>query len=264
MSYQLIAVGHSDVGRQRQNNEDSFLMLNHHQLWVVADGMGGHAAGQIASQIAVDEIAHFLTSSIYEPNFRWPFEHELHLSIQENALSNAIRTANLRIYNRSLKDPKCFGMGTTVITALYAQGNLWLASVGDSRCYCYRDQKLQQLTIDHSLYNHLVHQLKMSPQEAREKAGSNVIIRAVGLEDDVLVDVQHLAVQDHDLYLLCSDGLTDLVDHHQIIQTIEQYKHALDILVQTLINLANYAGGNDNITVIVIQVRADATPPVLR
>ena len=264
MSYRMIAVGHSDVGRQRQNNEDSFVVLNQNHLWILADGMGGHAAGQIASQLAVDEIVRFLTQTIYEPNFRWPFEHDVRLNIEENALIHSIRTANVRIYNRSLKDPKCFGMGTTVIAAMYAQGRLWLASVGDSRCYRFRDHRLQQLTVDHSLYNHLVHQLKMTPHEAREKAGSNVIIRAVGLEDDVLVDVQHTVVQDRDLYILCSDGLTDLVSEQQIIHSVQQYRHQLDLLVQYLIDLANQAGGTDNITVIAIETLANHTPPVTR
>ena len=264
MSHRIIAAGHSDVGRQRQANEDAFRLVNTHRLWILADGMGGHAAGQIASQIAVDEIAQFIAHSINHPQFRWPFEQNLNQSFEENALMNAVRVANVRIYNRSLKDPKCLGMGTTVVVAMIsAHHELVIASVGDSRCYRYRRGSLNQLTVDHSLLNHLIYNLKLSPEEAREKAGSNVIVKAVGLEDDVEVDLIGSTLYDGDLFLMCSDGLSDLVDDRVIAETIQQYPNRLDQMVHRLIELANQGGGTDNITVIAFQVHEEENTPSL-
>ena len=258
MSYHFIAAGGSHVGCQRQVNEDAFLVLNDHQLCILADGMGGHAAGQLASQMAVEEVSRFMTDTLKSNQFVWPFEQSPQKSYEENALMNATRVANVRIYNQALRDPQCSGMGTTlVVSQMSSQGELVIASVGDSRCYLYRNQQLLQITRDHSLLNHLIYQLNMSPEEAHQKAGKNVIVKAVGLEDDVEVDTFRTQVQPQDLYLMCSDGLTDLVDESQIVHILNQYGHNLNFAIQYLIELANEGGGTDNITIILLQVQAN-------
>ena len=258
MAYRFIAAGGSHVGRQRKVNEDAFLVLNQHQLCILADGMGGHAAGQLASQMAVEEVSRFMVDTLQSPQFVWPFDQDPQKIYEENALINATRVANVRIYNRALKDPQCSGMGTTLVaTKMASNGELIIASVGDSRCYIYRNNQLSQLTRDHSLLNHLIYQLHMDPEEARQKAGKNVIVKAVGLEDDVEVDSFRFQANPHDLFLLCSDGLTDLVDEHTIAHILQQYGHNLNFTIQHLIELANEGGGTDNITIILLQVQAD-------
>jgi protein phosphatase len=257
----MVGVGQSDVGRQRQANEDAFKVMNPQRLWLLADGMGGHAAGQIASKMAVEEVSRFMQELLHDPLLTWPFERDLALPLEENALMNALRVANVRIYNRSIKEPKCFGMGTTMVAATLASNNeLVIASVGDSRCYRFRRGQLTQLTLDHSLLNHLIYVLKMPPEEAHSKAASNVIIRAVGLEDDVEVDVLRSDVQDGDLFLMCSDGLNDLVSDAQIAEVMSRHAYQLEQMTERLINLANEEGGTDNITVIALRAEEENTP----
>lgn len=264
MPHRMVGVGRSHVGRQRKANEDAFRVMNPQNVWILADGMGGHAAGQIASQMAVEEISRFLSDTLRNAHVEWPFDRDLQLGLEENALINGVRIANVRIYNRSIKDPKCFGMGTTIVaTMLSASNELVIASVGDSRCYLMRRGNLVQLTLDHSLLNHLIHVLKMSPEEAREKASSNVIIRAVGLEDDVQVDVLRSPIYSDDIFLLCSDGLSDLVNDHIIAEVMSRYAQDLDMMTQQLIHLANEGGGTDNITVIAIKAEDENTPSMV-
>lgn len=261
MPHRIIAVGQSDVGRQRRVNEDALWSHNGQQAWVVADGMGGHAAGQVASRIAVDEIARFLTETRYHTPFIWPFEPSVEKSTEANFLINALKIANVRIYNRAVKEPKYFGMGTTVVAALRSSHDeLLIATVGDSRCYRFRRDKLEQLTIDHSLLNHLIYKMQVSPEEAREKVGTNVIIKALGLDTDVEVDIVSSNLVEGDLFLLCSDGLSDLVPDADIITLIRRFGNDLHTLTQQLISHANEAGGTDNISVICMVAREENTP----
>ena len=260
MPHRIVAVGLSDVGRMRQVNEDALWFHNGQQIWVVADGMGGHAAGQVASQLAVKEIATFLTDARHRPQFIWPFEPDINRNLEENLLVNAMRIANVRIYNQSVKEPKYYGMGTTAVLAMRSSNDeLVIATVGDSRCYRYRRGVLNQLTIDHSLLNHFIYQLKLSPEEAMEKAGTNVIIKALGLDIDVEVDLVSSPLIAGDVFVLCSDGLSDLVPHEQLMDLINRYATDLNTLTQQLVDHANTAGGTDNISVICMQVREDST-----
>ena len=259
MGHRIIASGQSDTGRARQANEDAFGLFSEHKLWVLADGMGGHAAGQVASQMTVDEIGAFISSGPPEAG-SWPFTPRPSEPLEKSMLMNAVRIANIRVYNRSLREPQCNGMGTTVVALhLGLDGALYLASVGDSRCYRLRGQNFEQLTRDHSLLNHLVDEFGLSLEEAKTRVGSNVIVRAIGLEDDVLVDLHKVTIEDGDRLLLCSDGLSDLVSDQQIAQLLAQPSR-LDRLTGQLIDAANEAGGLDNITVVLLEVRADDTP----
>ena len=251
----FIAAGTTDVGRKRQANEDAFKLVPSENLWIVADGMGGHASGQVASQIAVDSFADFMTRWRHEPDFKWPFEIMESRSRAENSMANAVRVANVRIYNRSQVDESCEGMGTTLVCMTYEPGTgLVIAHVGDSRCYRLRNERLFQITEDHSLVNHLKRFFHLSDEEARARAGSNVIVRAVGLEDDVDADLNVVQPESGDLYMACSDGLSDLVDDWIIQQILignaDHPQEAADALVRA----ANQAGGTDNITVVVVRV----------
>lgn len=261
MPHRIVAFGLSDVGRMRQVNEDALWFHDGQQTWVVADGMGGHAAGQVASRLAVQEIATFITETRHRPQFVWPFDPDVTRSVEENILINAMRIANVRIYNKSVKEPKYFGMGTTAVAAMRSSNNdLVIATVGDSRCYRYRRGMLSQLTIDHSLLNHFIYQLKLSPEEAKEKTGTNVIIKALGLDIDVEVDLVSSPLITGDLFILCSDGLSDLVSSDKITELIQHYAHDLQTLTQQLIDHANAAGGTDNISVICMSVHEENTP----
>ncbi len=253
----FIAAGATDVGRAREANEDAYKLVPAENLWILADGMGGHVAGQVASQMAVDVVEDFMCRWRKAPDFDWPFEIMESRSDEENALANAVRVANVRIYNRAQVDESCDGMGTTLVVARYQPGvGLVVAHVGDSRCYRLRGDALVQLTEDHSLVNHLMRFFHLTKEEARARAGSNVIVRAVGLDDDVDADLVVDQPQPGDVYLTCSDGLSDLVDDW-IVQSILQGnadnpQDACDALVRA----ANEAGGTDNITVIILKALA--------
>ncbi len=255
MPLRFIAAGATDVGRARQVNEDAFQLLPEEDLWILADGMGGHASGQVASKMAVEKIADFMTRWRREPEFEWPFEIMDSRSFDENSLANAVRVANVRIYNAAMADEECEGMGTTVVVMAYGEAGLVIAHIGDSRCYRLRDGKLEQLTEDHSLVNHLKRFFHLSDEEAKARAGSNVIVRAVGLEDDVDADLNVDEPRPGDVYMTCSDGLSDLVDDwivQQIIAGNDNPQEAADALVRA----ANQAGGTDNITVIILKALA--------
>ena len=253
MALRFTAAGCTDVGRAREVNEDAFLLCPEHDLWILADGMGGHASGQVASHMAVEKIADFMTRWRHESDFEWPFEIMDSRSTDENALANAVRVANVRIYNQSLVDEDCEGMGTTVVAMCYGAAGLVIAHVGDSRCYRLRDGELVQLTEDHSLVNHLKRFFHLSDEEARQRAGSNVIVRAVGLEDDVDADLNLDQPERGDLYMSCSDGLSDLVDEW-IVQSILAGNEDPQDAAEALVRAANQAGGTDNITVVIVRV----------
>lgn len=256
MGLRFICAGATDVGRVREANEDAYDLAPEENLWVLADGMGGHVSGQVASQMAVEKIMDFMTRWRHEPEFEWPFEIIESRSYDENCLLNAIRVANVRIYNRSQVDDECHGMGTTVVVMTYSdEVGMVIAHVGDSRCYRLRGNDFRQLTVDHSLVNHLKRFFHLSDAEARAKAGSNVIVRAVGLEDDVDAELTLDRPEPGDVYLSCSDGLSDLVEDwivQQILLGNDNPQDAADALVRA----ANQAGGTDNITAVVIKVQA--------
>ncbi len=255
MALRFIATGKTDVGKRREANEDAFRLLDSEQVWILADGMGGHASGQIASQMAVEAISDFMLRWRKEPDFEWPFEIMESRSDEENHLVNAVRVANVRLYNRGQIDPECQNMGTTIVVMSYhPQVGLVIAHVGDSRCYRLRGGEFKQLTEDHSLVNHLKRYFHLSDEAARARAGSNVIVKAVGLEDDVEPELTLDQPQVGDIYLSCSDGLSDLVEDWIIQQILRGYSNDLETATRYLINTANRAGGTDNITVIALRV----------
>jgi protein phosphatase len=254
MGLRFIVGGHTDTGRVRQANEDAFCLVPEENAWILADGMGGHVAGAIASQMAVEKVKDFLTRWRHEPDFAWPFEIMPGRSAHENALLNAVRVANVRLYNRSEVDEGCHGMGTTLVVMLHDQEQgMIIAHVGDSRCYRLRGETLTLLTDDHSLVNHLIRFFHLSEAQAKARAGSNVIVRAVGLEDDVEADLNIDVPQFDDVYMACSDGLTDLVDDWAIQNILLNNADKPQAAAEALVRQANAAGGTDNTTVIVLK-----------
>src|SRR5882757_2873724 len=253
-----IATGLSDVGMQREHNEDSFVVLSEHDLYIVADGMGGHRAGDVASRLATDTIAEFFRSTATE-DVTWPFHFDTSLSEEENRLLTGIRIANRQIYERSAKSRECRGMGTTVVGALFSpkKNRMYIGHVGDSRCYRSRRGELRQMTRDHSLVNDYLMAMPDLTEEQKNELPKNVITRALGMQDQVMVDLQSDDPLAGDIYLLCSDGLSGMIADDEI----------LDILMSTgdiiegcrrLIARANEHGGEDNITAVL--VRIDESP----
>lgn len=230
----------TDVGLQRKNNEDSCSVLEDAGLCVVADGMGGHLGGEIASNIAI--------SSIIEA-FRDGTGDERNERKDSQLLTRSIKSANKEIYRRGNSDSSLKNMGTTIVAAVLHGSYIVTANVGDSRIYRLRDGKFQQLTEDHSWVGELRKKNLISEEDARSHPLKNIITRALGMEPSVEVDIKWEKAQSGDLYLLCTDGLTDLVPDAEILKVLRDKGDELDDLAATLINEANSAGGTDNVTV---------------
>ena len=248
-----IASGLTDVGLQRDHNEDSYAVLSEYDLFIVADGMGGHRAGDVASRLATDSIAEFFRSTAQE-DATWPFHFDTSLSEDENRLVTGIRVANRRIYDRSIRSRDCAGMGTTVVGALYSRkkNRLFVGHVGDSRAYRVRSKQIQQLTRDHSLINDYLLAMPELTEEQRAELPKNVITRALGMQDSVAVDLVSDEPQLGDTYLLCSDGLSGMLTDDQILGVVVGSGEITEICRQ-LIQRANEHGGEDNITALVIR-----------
>ncbi|MCA9562468.1 MAG: serine/threonine-protein phosphatase [Myxococcales bacterium] len=257
MQFTIEWAADSNTGRQRDHNEDSFLADDAEGIWVVADGMGGHNSGEEASQLAVSSIHHYITELQFIPENDERLAQMRGVPRLAAAMVEAIRHANDRIFIEAMRNAAKQGMGTTVVAAKRDGTNLVLGSVGDSRIYRLRGNSLTQVTIDHTLVNHLVHTKGMSLAEAQQMAQSNVIVRALGLKNTVEVDVRYEPLRDGDIYLLCSDGLTDMVADNVVGQVmVEGSRIGLPSICQNLIAHANNNGGRDNITVCVLRVVA--------
>jgi protein phosphatase len=251
-----IAAGLSDVGLQREHNEDSFLVLNEYDLYVVADGMGGHRAGDVASRIATETISEFFKSTAND-DVTWPFHFDTNLSEEENRLLTGIRVANRQIFERSTRSREYHGMGTTVVGAMFSPSKqrMYIGHVGDSRCYRVRDGRIQQLTRDHSLINDYLVAMPELTEAQRSELPKNVITRALGMQDQVVVDLQHDDPHAGDVYVLCSDGLSGMMTDEEI-QNIITGSAEIRTACKKLIERANQQGGEDNITAILIKIEA--------
>ncbi len=249
-----VAAGLSDVGLQREHNEDSFVVLKEYDLFVVADGMGGHRAGDVASKIATETISEFFRTTANE-DVTWPFHFDTNLSEEENRLLTGIRVANRQIFERSTRSREYHGMGTTVVGAMFSpkKRRMYIGHVGDSRCYRVRDGQIQQLTRDHSLINDYLLAMPDLTDEQKSELPKNVITRALGMQDNVVVDLQHDDPRPGDVYVLCSDGLSGMVsddDIRQIVAATNDIREACRRLIQR----ANERGGEDNITAVLIKI----------
>jgi protein phosphatase len=247
----LKAVGLTHVGRQRQHNEDSFLVADQAQLYLVADGMGGHAAGEIASRIAVDSISEFILHS-KEDDGTWPHAYDENFRKTTNRLMAAVRLANTRVLEAMRKDARLRGMGTTVVACLADEDFLAVAHVGDSRAYLIRDGQLSRLTNDHSWVFEQVQAGMLTEAEAEKHPLRNVITRALGGALSVNPDASEVQTKTGDVVLLCSDGLTGMVPEEEILRIVMEADD-LDKACQTLIDKANERGGLDNVTAILVK-----------
>jgi protein phosphatase len=242
----LIPYSLSDVGRKREHNEDSFLVRPDVGLFAVADGMGGHQAGERASRMALDTLSEVLK----------PPEKAADREDVLAALRDATQSAGAAIFDAAQSDPDLQGMGTTLTSLWFHGGRVYLAHVGDSRAYLFRDGRTQQLSDDHSWVSEQVRAGMMTEEEAKESKFRHIITRSVGFEREVMVDGAAIPVQAGDCYLLCSDGLSNYVEADEIgrMLTARFYRDVPRLLVET----ANDRGGDDNITVVLVHIANDA------
>jgi serine/threonine protein phosphatase PrpC len=250
----VIAAGRSDVGLQREHNEDSFCLLEQRGLFIVADGMGGHRAGDVASRMAVETIAAFFNTTARE-DATWPFHYDPTLSAEENRLVTGIKVANKSIYEASARNREHHGMGTTVVGMLFSPSakRIYVGHVGDSRAYRVRDGKIEQLTQDHSLLNDYLRAMPDLTEDQKEELPRNVITRALGMTESVQVDVCADEPQAGDAYILCSDGLSGMITDEELRDVVVRAETPAEA-AEKLIALANDHGGDDNVTAIVARV----------
>ena len=230
----------SDTGRRRRRNEDNYVVAP--PLFAVADGMGGAQAGEVASQLAASALEAGDSDGL-EGTRR---------------IDALIQEANRRIFDRASTDPSASGMGTTMTVALVEGMTVAIGHVGDSRAYLVRGEQMEQLTDDHSLVNELLKSGKLSEEEAQVHPQRSVITRAVGTDPDVDVDGFTIEAEDGDIILICSDGLSDMVEDEEILELVHRNRDDLDKAVKTLVAAANRGGGEDNITAVAFRISTDA------
>jgi serine/threonine protein phosphatase PrpC len=248
----------TDVGKVRDHNEDAIGAAPDIGLWVLADGMGGYNAGEVASGIAVKTIIDLVTERCKREK-RNEIEAETGLMRQTIALRDAIYRANKVINQTAQSQPQCEGMGTTLVASLFYDDRVSIAHVGDSRMYRLRGNKFEQITMDHSLLQELVDRGFYSQEEAQRSTNRNYVTRALGVEANVEVEIQELDVQKGDYFLMCSDGLPDMVEDEDIHLTISTFSNDVRTIGEQLIKLTNDNGGRDNVSIILIRV-ADSFP----
>ena len=241
--YQFCA--RTDQGRARDNNEDSIAFEEHAKVAVLADGMGGYNAGEIASGMA--------TAFIKSELSRWILEAGSTAQAKEvrRAMEICVDNANMAIYNSANSNSAYAGMGTTLVVGVFKDDRLFLGHIGDSRCYRLRAGVLSQITKDHSLLQEQIDAGLISPEQAANSSIKNLVTRALGVEDMVMLDVNEHVVEPGDLYLMCSDGLSDMVNDELIARIISE-ESGLDQKTGLLISTANENGGRDNISVLMV------------
>jgi len=248
----------SDVGKVRDHNEDAIGAQPDIGLWVLADGMGGYNAGEVASGIAVKTILDLVTAAC-KTEKRADIESGTGYMRQTIVLRDAILRANKVINQTAQSQPQCEGMGTTLVSCLFYDNRVSIAHVGDSRMYRLRGNRFEQITMDHSLLQELVDRGFYSQEEAQRSTNRNYVTRALGVEANVDVEVQEIDVQKGDYFLMCSDGLPDMVEDEDIHLTISTFSNDVRTVGEQLIKLTNDNGGRDNVSVILVRV-ADAFP----
>jgi PPM family protein phosphatase len=231
----------TDTGRKRRRNEDAYVCEP--PLFAIADGMGGAQAGEVASRLAAAALRESGAKTLGG----------------ERRISDLIQEANRRVYDRSSTDPNTSGMGTTITVALVENDSVAFGHVGDSRAYLIRDGRMEQVTEDHSLVNELLKSGKLSREEAESHPQRSVITRALGTDPDVDVDTFTIAAEVGDVFLLCSDGLTDMVGEGEILELVERNRDDLNRALKSLVKAANRSGGDDNITVVAFEIAEGQT-----
>jgi protein phosphatase len=246
----------TDTGRVRAHNEDSIVLSPDYGVAILADGMGGYNAGEVASTIATAVIREVVEAELHESQ---PGDQLNRMKSVSHLLDEAVTQANLAILDAALEEPDFSGMGTTLVMALFHHDKVTLAHVGDSRCYRYRSGRLEQLTRDHSQLQEQIDAGLVSPEWAQFAQNKNLITRAVGVDAELQVEVHEYTIQTGDLYLLCSDGLSDMLMAQQLEQVLGDPASDLTLKAETLVTQANECGGRDNISVILVRVRSVST-----
>jgi serine/threonine protein phosphatase PrpC len=234
----------SDQGRVRTSNEDSYVVNGNAGLFLVADGMGGHAAGEVASKEAAETIERVVLSSDDKAD-------------PEELLRNAVESANLRVYEKQRQRSDYGGMGSTLTALLFRDGKYYVAHVGDSRAYLWRDRTLSQITKDHSVVWHLFENSLLRKEDLCRHPQKNLITRSIGPHPDVESDLESGEIRESDVYMLCSDGLTDVLPDEAISGILAQPDRTPQDLADTLVASANAGGGPDNVTVVVVRIEPD-------
>lgn len=245
--------GDTDVGRKRDHNEDALHLPDDERLAIVADGMGGHACGEVASALAVSTIVEYFRKTADHQPLTWPYKVDRGIRQEVNRLVTSVMLANLEIFEQSERETGKKGMGTTVVSTYFLDDTIIVGHVGDSRVYRYRDGRLEQLTEDHSLINDYIKMKRVTADEAENWPHKNVIVRALGMKDIVQVDVITEQPRVGDCYLLCTDGLSGMLTDDQLRHIIETERD-LDTAVEKMIAGANENGGIDNITVVLARI----------
>jgi protein phosphatase len=244
----------TDTGRVREHNEDAIGSNPDIGLMVLADGMGGYNAGEVASGIAVQIVTDLASEAATREKLTNVDAHS-GLMRQSIILRDAVYRSNKIIYQTAQSQTQCEGMGTTIVACIFYDNKVSVAHVGDSRAYRLRDSVLEQITLDHSLLQELVDRGFYSHEEAQRSTNRNYVTRALGVEPTVEVEVHEYDVSPGDIYLLCSDGLPDMVEDDDIHLTISTFNDSLEVVGQQLIDLANDHGGRDNVSVMLAQVK---------
>ncbi len=244
--------GISDVGKRRERNEDSFLINDDLQLLIVADGMGGHLGGEYASKLAVNTVSETIKDMDADPDMT--LQEGVHIRPGDYAgyLRYAIQLASQNIYEKAMSDSTLRGMGTTTVAMLFRNNKVYIANVGDSRAYRIRQDDIQQITKDHSLVGEQIRAGIISEDDARAHRLKNIITRSVGFQEEVDTDVDIRVVRVGDRFLMCSDGLSNLVADPEICEVLKN--NNIENASKHLVDIANERGGDDNITIVVAEV----------
>lgn len=250
----ITSAAQTDPGKQRRSNQDAYLVDDDLQLYVLADGMGGHAAGGLASQMTVEAIQAFVCKAAASPEIKWPFGYDLQEPFESNVLQTAIRLANNKVCRKAEEQESCAGMGSTVVVLWITGTQAYYSHLGDSRLYLLRSKHLRQLTEDHSLVQEQLKLGVITKEEARTHAYRNVVTRAVGVPDNSPIPVGKLDLEEGDRLMLACDGLTDPLGD-EALQSLLLQEPDPRRLGRKLVAAANRAGGPDNITVVLLDYR---------
>lgn len=260
MEMELVYSALTDVGRVRTNNEDAVRVDVEHGIAVLADGMGGYNAGEVASGIAVNVVSGGMLPELSSGRELSKVDSQTGLSHAALLLQQQIAAANKGIYDAAQARPECAGMGTTIVAAVFFGNRVSIGHIGDSRCYRLRGEKFEQLTHDHSLLQEQIDSGQITAEQARYSLNKNLVTRALGIEAIVPADIAEYRLEPNDIYLLCSDGLTDMVDPDMVQSVVDEKRGELAVAAAELIDLANQNGGRDNVSVILVRVPPEFLP----
>ncbi len=250
----------SHPGMVRPHNEDAIFVDGEAGLAVLADGMGGYSAGEVASGIAVGVISGGLLPELRSGRELSKVDVASGLTHAAQLLQQQIAAANKGIYEAAQARPECAGMGTTLVAAVFCGSRVSIGHVGDSRCYRMRGEKFEQLTHDHSLLQEQIDSGVLTPEQAKYSLNKNLVTRALGIEAIVPADIVEYRVEANDIYLLCSDGLTDMVEPEGVQAIVDEKRLDLPLAAAELIEVANQNGGRDNISVVLVRVPPEFLP----